>query len=307
MHSRQLLRIGFFGAGRVGQGLAIALGEAGHAVVAAGSRSRSSAEALAARVPGCVVADSPQSLVNACDLLFLTVPDDAIATAAASLPWRRGVLAVHTSGAAELAVLDAARQAGADVGAFHPLVMFSDPQVAARALAGSTVAVEAASTGAAATLESIARGIGANPIAVPAGARGAYHASAHYAAGFLCVLMNEAEEIWRRAGIGGPGDASRALLPLARGALEAVARDGPAAAMQGAIARGDIGTVKKHLQALGALDPSLGALDPSLGALDPAMDALYRSIARRAVDIALGSGRIDAGRADELQRLLHSR
>ena len=290
MHSRQLLRIGFFGAGRVGQGLATALGEAGYAVVAAGSRRRTSAEALAARVSGCVVAESPQALIDACDLLFLTVPDDAIAAAAASLPWRRGVLAVHTSGAAELAVLDAARQGGAEVGAFHPLAMFSDPQVAARSLPGCTVAVEAGSAAAAATLESIARGIGAMPIAVPAGARAAYHASAHYAAGFLCVLLNEAEDIWRRAGIGGPGDASRALLPLARGALGAVERDGPAAAMQGAIARGDIGTVRKHLASLGALDPS--------------MASLYRPIARRAVGIALGSGRIDAKRADELRDLL---
>lgn len=259
------------------------------------SRRPASAAALAALVPGCAPIASSAALVAACDLVFLTVPDDAIADAAASLPWRPGLTAVHTSGAAELVALDAAKKRGAAVGAFHPLTMFSDPQTAARALAGSAVAVEGDGA-TAALLQALALGIGARPITVPAGARAAYHAAAHYAAGFICVLLHEAEQIWRRAGIdmkqNSEGDAVvdpvRALLPLVRGALDAVERSGPAAAMQGAVARGDLGTVAKHLDALDAIG----------------MQALYRPLALRAVDIALETGRIGDARADELRRLL---
>lgn len=289
MNSKQLPRIGFLGAGRVGRGLAFALARAGYPVRAAGSRSRASAEALAALAPGCSVADRGEALIAACDLVFLTVPDDAIAAAAASLPWRAGVIAVHTSGAAELTVLETAKRQGAGVGAFHPLVMFSDPQTAADALAGSTVAIEGEAA-VAAVLAPIAHAFGARTMELPASARAAYHAAAHYAAGFVCVLLREAEEIWRSAGIGAAGEAAAALLPLARGALDAIERAGPAAAMQGAAARGDLGTVAKHLQALSGLDPRL---------LD-----LYRPLALRAVEIALETGRIDAPRAAELRRLL---
>jgi len=52
--------------------------------------------------------------------------------------------AVHCSGAAELELLDVARRAGAHTGAFHPLQMFGDPDVAAAGLQRCAVAIEAA-------------------------------------------------------------------------------------------------------------------------------------------------------------------
>src|SRR5205814_7944795 len=48
-----------------------------------------------------------------------------------------------------------------------------------------------------------------------------------------------------------------ALLGLLRGATDAVAHSGPARAMAGSIARGDLDTVKRHVQALQRLDPEI--------------------------------------------------
>jgi len=66
--------------------------------------------------------------------VFLTVPDGAIAGVCQSLAWQQQSV-VHCSGAAELSVLKGAPRAGG----FHPLVMFADPEVAARAIAGAAI------------------------------------------------------------------------------------------------------------------------------------------------------------------------
>ena len=55
-HLDHTARIGFVGAGAVGGSLAVALSKQGYRVVAVASRSRSSAESLAARLPGSLPA-----------------------------------------------------------------------------------------------------------------------------------------------------------------------------------------------------------------------------------------------------------
>lgn len=268
-------RLGFVGAGRVGRGLSLALSRAGYAIAGVASRKRGDA----------------QSVVDSSDVVFLTVPDDAIAAVCQGLSWRSDKSVVHCSGAAELSVLEAARRSGAQVGGFHPLQMFADPEVAARGLAGCVIAVEAPEP-LAATLKAMVSALGARLLVVPPGGRAAYHAGAHYAAAFVCTLLAEGTEIWRRIGIA-PEDALAALLPLLRGATDAVAHSGPARAMAGAIARGDVQTVKRHLDALERLGPELREL--------------YCALGSRAVPLALAAGGIDDARARELRALLGAR
>lgn len=265
-------RIGFIGAGRVGRGLSLALSRCGYQITGVASRARGDA----------------QDVVDASELVFLTVPDDAIAAACSQLKWKTVHSVVHCSGAAELSVLDAAAREGAEVGGFHPLQMFADPEVAARGLAGCAIAVEAAEP-LAATLRAMVAALGARLLVVPPGARAAYHAGAHYAAAFVCTLLAEGTEIWRRIGIA-PDDALGALLALLRGATDAVAHSGPARAMAGAIARGDLATVQRHVEALGRLDPRLREL--------------YCTLALRSVPLALAAGGIDAARAAQIRAAL---
>ena len=113
--------IGFVGAGAVATALAAALSQRGYAVRAAASRSRASALRLAARTPGVAACDDAQEVADRCAVVFLTVPDGAIAEVAGSLTWRRGQAAVHCSGATALDSLIAPRSQGAMAGGFHPL------------------------------------------------------------------------------------------------------------------------------------------------------------------------------------------
>jgi predicted short-subunit dehydrogenase-like oxidoreductase (DUF2520 family) len=255
----------------VGKGLSLALSRCGYTITGVASRSRGDA----------------QRVLDASDIVFLTVPDGAIASVCQSLTWAKQS-AVHCSGAAELSVLGAAK---GPVGGFHPLVMFADPEVAARSIAGAAIAVEAEEP-LASTLRAMVSALAARLLVIPPGARAAYHGGAHFAAAFVCASIAQGVEIYERIGIA-RDDALAALLGLLRGATDAVAHSGPAKAMAGSIARGDIDTVKRHLAALDALDPGFGEI--------------YRALALKTVPLAVAAGGATPERGEEIRQLLASR
>jgi len=227
--------------------------------------------------------------VDASDIVFLTVPDDAIGAVCAGLRWSADKAAVHCAGATELIVLAPAAAAGAAIGGFHPLVMFADPEIAARSIAGAAIGIEAAEP-LGGRLRRIAEALGARVLAIPPGGRAAYHGAAHFAAGFVGALVAEGVEIWRRIGIP-PEDATPALLGLLRGAIEAMGHAGIGRAMAGSIARGDMQNIKRHLAALGELEPRAREL--------------YCMLALRSIPLVLQAGRITPERAAELRALLN--
>ena len=280
-------RLAFIGAGRLGQVLARAMAAQGETIVAVASRNQEAAEALALRIPGCQVMTQEQAL-QAADLVFLTVSDDAIEPMARALPWRSGQAVVHCSGATELTALAAAGSRGAAVGGFHPLQIFSDPENAAQLLAGSAVAIEAEPPLREELLR-LAALLGMQPLQLPPGTRAAYHAAASFSASFILSLLDEAVQIW--AGIGLPQQqALQAMLPLARGTLQAAEKRGLAGALSGPVSRGDVGVVAGHLQALDSLGAEHGAF--------------YRELSRRQLQLARASGRLDEQALQRLEALL---
>ena len=285
---RRSPRIGFIGAGRVAKGLAWGLAQGGERVVAVASRRRESAEQLAARIPGCAALALAQEVVERSELVFITVPDDAIAALAASLAWRAGKAAVHCSGATEVSVLSAAARAGAQIGGFHPLQLFADPDVALAGLPGCTIALEAEGA-LLSQLEQLALALGCRTIRLPPGCRARYHAAAHYAAGFVITLLQQAVELWRSFGVERE-DTIRALLPLLRGTAASVERSGLAQGLAGTYSRGDIGTLEKHLAELARVGPD--ALH------------LYCELALRSIPLGLERGGYDESRAAAMRALL---
>lgn len=286
--NRILPRIGFIGAGRVAKGLAWGLAESGQRVAAAASRSLGSAEQLAARIAGCRAAANAQDVVDRSDLVFVTVPDDAIAAVTASLKWREGVAVIHCSGATEVAALSPAALAGAQIGGFHPLQLFADPEVALAGLPGCTIAIEAEAP-LLSQLEQLALALRCRTIRLPPGCRARYHAAAHYAAGFVITLLNQAVELWQSFGIERE-DTIRALLPLLRGTAASVERSGLAQGLAGTYSRGDIGTLEKHLAELARVGPD--ALH------------LYCELALRSIPLGLERGGYDEHRAQAMRVLL---
>ncbi|KAG0163491.1 hypothetical protein DFQ30_011477, partial [Apophysomyces sp. BC1015] len=105
--------IGFIGAGRLAQTLAAAWHRRGYRIAAVASRSSESSKQLAERVGQCPIVSDPQHVADAAELVFVTVPDDAIGSVAAQLrypPEQQGSRAlVHCSGASSVALLEPAR------------------------------------------------------------------------------------------------------------------------------------------------------------------------------------------------------
>ncbi len=281
-------QIGFIGAGTVGTALAVRLRGKGYPVVAVFSRSLSSAERLAGMAEGCRVLPSAQALADACELIFITTPDDAIAQVGAHTNWHSGQSVVHCSGADSTDILAPARQAGAHVGAFHPLQTFASVAYAIENIPGSTFALEAEGPLLAELKEMVTR-LEGRWVELKAGDKVLYHAAAVIACNYMVTLTKLATDLWQAFGISTP-EATRALLPLMQGTVNNLGNIGLPHCLTGPIARGDLGTIRKHLTALDERAPDL-------------VNA-YRELGLQTIPVALAKGKIDAPRAEELRALL---
>ena len=288
--SRTFDRIGFVGAGRTGTALATAMSAAGYRVAAVASRSGESATALARRIPGCSALPSSGEVVEMCDLVLLTVPDDVIAGVAAELAWREGQAAVHCSGALSLEVLEGARQRGAMVGGLHPYQTFPAGPDATEWLRGSTFAIESSGE-LARWLEELVQQLGCRAVTVAAGDRPLYHAAAVMGCGFVATLLDAAGGLWEAMGFSRE-EAMQAILSLATGTLHGIEAQGTRAAATGPITRGDSGTIHKHMEALAERMPE------SL--------PLYRQASLSMVGMALKQGTITPEQARHMEDVLNT-
>ncbi len=265
-------RIGFIGIGLLGRGLALALSARGYLVTGASSRSFSSAQWLSERVDGCRAYDSPQALADESDLVFITTPDSVIAEVASRVTWRSGQGVVHCSGASSTEILRPAALQGAAVGAMHPFQTFAGltrAEDAEARLKGIAFAV-AGELWLPEYLDQMVRALGGHPVNIPDRDRPLYHASAILGCGYLAALLQAAVDCWTAIGYT-EEEALAALVPLAGTTIENIGRNGVAPSVTGPAVRGDVATMKTHLEALGDAVPS-GAL--AYGALTSASLAL---------------------------------
>lgn len=288
--ARQFTTVGFLGAGRTAAALAVGMAETAYPVVAAASRSLASAQALASRLPQCTALADPSELCQRCDVVFLTVPDDAIASAASVLPWRQGQGAVHCSGSLSLKVLADAREKGAAVGALHPLQAFASREYGHQLLAGSTFAIQG--EGALGQwLQEVALRLKGHPISLKPQDGPLYHAAAVMSCGYVTTLLHAASSLWKAMGYSSE-EALRALLPLARGTLSNMEVQGIVQGATGPMVRGDTGTIERHLKALSERAPEVLPL--------------YCQAGMALVALAQERGSIGREQASELRRLLRS-
>jgi predicted short-subunit dehydrogenase-like oxidoreductase (DUF2520 family) len=281
-------KLGFIGAGTVGTALAIRLSERGYPVVAVSSRSQASADKLAQAIKNCRALESSQAVADSAELVFITTPDDAIAAVVSSVKWLPGQSVVHCSGADSVNSLEPARKQGASVGAIHPLQTFASVEQAINNIAGSTFALEAEEP-LLSTLKEIATTLDGTWIELTANDKVLYHAAAVIACNYLITLVKLATDLWQTFNVP-PERATQSLLPLLRGTIANIERVGIPQCLTGPIARGDTGTIKKHIDAMEKAAP---ALLPT-----------YLDLGRQTIPIALAKGKIDQRQAGELQKLL---
>ena len=283
-----MLKTGFIGAGTTGTALAVRLSQKGCPVVAVSSRTLSSAQKLAGLVPNCGVCHTAQEVAEAAGLVFITTPDDVIARVCSEVQWYEEQSVVHCSGAHSVDILDTAKKLGAAVGSFHPLQTFADVDQAIENLPGSTFALEAREP-LLSTLKELTSLLKGNWVELKPGDKVLYHAAAVFACNYLVTLVKLALDLWQDLGVSSK-EATRALLPLLRGTINNIDNIGLPDCLTGPVARGDSGTIERHLSALKARSPSLLTT--------------YKELGLQTIPIALAKGKIDAQKAEEMKALL---
>lgn len=279
---------GIVGAGAVGTALGVGLARAGWPIHAVASRDPARRERFTGLVEGSRGFAEPQALVEEVELIILAVPDDAIAEVASGIRMYSGQAMIHTSGALGAEVLEPAMAAGTQIGGFHPLVAFADTERAIAALHGATVAIEGDDQ-LAALLSAMAERLGARPVRLAPGTKAAYHAAAVLAAGGFVALLDAIAELGAVAGLDEAG-ALAIYGPLIEGTLGNARALGIRAALTGPMTRGDLGTLRAHLDALATHAPD--AVE------------LYVAAARREVELARDRGALAPATADAMHEML---
>ncbi len=280
------------GAGKVGKALARLLSRAGWEFVGAASRSLSSAREACTFAGGGRATTDAAEVTRPAELVFLTVPDDAIEGLCEELGRRdgfaEGSVVAHCSGALSSALLRGGCPSGVHVGSLHPMQSFATPEAAVRTLPGSVCCVEG-DAAAVPLLQEAAAALGAEVLTVATEDKPLYHAAGCVASNYFVTLQNAALKISRAAGIERKA-ALRMMTPLLRGTLKNIEELGIPEALTGPIARGDAGTVRRHLDAIEAGIPELLAL--------------YKSLGRETVEVARRKGTLTGQAAEEILELL---
>lgn len=279
-----MLKLGFIGAGTVGTALAARLSEKGYPIAGVSSRSRASAERLSRMAGGCPVFDDSQGVADAAELVFITTPDGAIPRVAAEVRWHPGQSVAHCSGSDSTAVLEAARRTGAGVGCIHPLQTFASIEQAIENIPGSTFAVEAEEP-LLHILKRMAEDLEGSWVVLGPEDKVLYHTAAVMACNYFVTLVKLATDLWQTFDVS-PDVAVKAMMPLIKGTIRNIEAVGLPQCLTGPVARGDTGTILKHIKALKEKTPDIL----------PA----YLELGRQTVPVALAKGKIDEAKAAEM-------
>jgi predicted short-subunit dehydrogenase-like oxidoreductase (DUF2520 family) len=264
MHRRP--RITIVGAGNLGTALAMCLHRAGYVIDQVVFRnsgaSRRRAAALAKRV-GARAVDVARATIDS-DVVWLCVPDDAVAKVARSLAqnadWR-GRVALHSSGALASDEMVALRRRGALAASVHPMMTFvaGSRQAglsrtgllhtgAQPSLAGVPFAIEGDAPAVRAS-RAIVKELGGKAYTIRRQDKVAYHAWGTFASPLLTALLATTEHVAAAAGVN-RREAKRRMLPILQQTLANYAALDAAGAFSGPIVRGDVETIRRHLRVL---------------------------------------------------------
>ena len=262
--------LNLIGAGRVGQTLGHLWHSSGAFAVQdvlthSAASAQSACDFIGAGTPAATFA-----AMRPADVWMLAVPDAHIAAVAAALaelaePTPSAPIVFHCSGAQSAASLAQLAALGWRTASAHCILSFASAEAAMAQFPGTACALEGDAS-ALARLHSAFTTIQARCFEVQSQDKLLYHAAAVFATNFMPVIQSVAEDAWLAAGV--PPD----LLPglrssLLSNALANITRLGPAGALTGPAARGDVAAIARQAVAVTQWDPLAGAAYDALSAL----------------------------------------
>ncbi len=283
--------IAIIGLGKVGTAVGYLLRRSGYEITAIADQSAAALKNGIEYTGGRACSDPIQASLLA-DTVFITTTDDFIEPVCNEISEGGGVgpgkKVVHMSGAGGLALLESARRFGACIASIHPLQSFVDIDGVIENIPGSTFSITAEGEIKDWAIR-VVRDLGGMPFFVSEENKPLYHAAACMASNYLVTLMNMVEGVYRHLGIDAD-EAVRAFWPLVRGTMKNMEDRGTEKSLTGPIARGDIGTIRRHLKVLKYKMPALLNVYCEMGLFT--------------VEIALRNNTLSEDRADEIKSLL---
>jgi predicted short-subunit dehydrogenase-like oxidoreductase (DUF2520 family) len=230
---------------------------------------------------------SPPEIAARSDVLVLAVPDDALIRVAEQLAAfvRPGQVVLHTSGRHGTDALAALARAGARTIAFHPAMTFtgSDVDLDRTCVFGLTAAPAER-----ALAEELVADLGGTPMWIDEADRTLYHSALAHGANHLVTIVAQSMDLLRQAGASDPAAVLRPLL----GAALANALDYGDDALTGPVVRGDVTTIRAHVDAFAAAGTPAATRDA------------YNSLARATAARAEADGRIAPAVARDIRQAL---
>jgi len=245
-------RIGFYGLGKVAQALARLFSEQGHySVLGASQRS----DATWPHPIGSL------SELSECDYIFVLCNDGDITNYLDRLGDCPATL-IYCSGAHEIKAEQLKIKTRRLVRA-HPVYSFGEASRLASDFPGTPVVISGDHQ-ASAEVSALFSDIGAKPIQSPELDSASYHTGLVIASNYLVTLSAMAKTLLSDAGID-KVDSSYMVAHLMHNTLANIAASDEAKALTGPIARGDIATIRKHLEVLASAPQSVRECYRTLG------------------------------------------
>lgn len=235
------MKIAFIGAGRLATCLGAALQRAGHRIVQVYSRTRQSAETLAARLD-CAWTVGPEEITAEADLYVLAVKDAVLpALIPQVVSGREQALFVHTAGSMPLSVFEGC--GACRYGVFYPMQTFSkERETDFRHI---PVFIEAARSEDEETLHGLAASLSDAVYVLSSENRKYLHLSAVFACNFVNHCYVRAAEVLAAHGI-----PFEVMLPLIDETAAKVHTLSPRQAQTGPAVRYDRNVLDRHLELL---------------------------------------------------------
>lgn len=274
------MKLGFVGAGKVGASFSIYLNSRGEHITGFYSKSIEKCIEISKRI-GCHSYASLFELVEASDMVAITVNDDQIhfvveEILSLELDLKNKIF-FHMSGVYGSHVL---KELSPQVFSLHPLKAFPKIESSPDLFSDIYFSVENANDP---ILKWISK-IGLNFFEIEAKQKTQYHAAAVILSNYLVALVDFGLSQLEAIGID-KALAFKAMRPLIQDTLSNIEKYGTHQALTGPIARGDIETVKKHLNSLDDkhdwLYKALGTYTLELADLDEERLAIFREILGR--------------------------
>jgi len=243
------LNISFIGAGKVGTSLGVYLKNNNFNILGYYSRSLISTQ----KASQLTASEAFKNLSEAleADIIFITVNDDSIEEVADNIGrfvnTYENKIFVHTSGALSSASLEILKNKTSHIVSIHPIQAFTDIECSVAQLKHTVFSIEG-DLECIPTMTNLLDQCGNKHFTLGKDQKPLYHASACVMSNYLVTLLAYGFSMLNHMGL--PEDLAReSFFPLIETTLDNVKHFGPTHALTGPIARGDIDTIQKHLEA----------------------------------------------------------